>query len=365
LLDVIADDVGLTRATSGIVVALTQVGYGLGLLALVPLGDLLDRRRLIISQSLLMVFALSAVALAPTGVAYLAGMAAVGALSVVTQLHVAHASALAGPTERGRVVGMVTSGIVGGILCARAVSGLLSDTLGWRAVYGASGGANLIVLALLIKALPSQATPSRPIGYVRLVTSAVALFSQEPVLRIRATLALLTFMAMTVLWTPMVLALRSPPLLLTHMEVGLFGFSGVLGALGASRAGRWSDRGFAQRTTGLALVLMLAAWLPGALLSRSLWGLVAGVLALDFGLQAVHVANQSLIYRVRPEAQSRLTAGYMVFYSIGCALGSIVSTLAFDQVGWIGVCVLGASISAIAFGFWALTRHLTPDDASA
>lgn len=365
LLDLIADDFGLTRATSGIVVMLTQVGYGFGLLALVPLGDLLDRRRLIIGQSLLLALALLAVALAPTVVTYLASMVAVGALAVVTQLHVAHASALARPTARGRVVGTVTSGIITGILLARAVSGALSDALGWRTVYIASAGASLLVLALLIKALPSQASPGRPIGYVRLVVSVFALFLQEPVLRIRATLALLVFMAMTVMWTPMVLALRSPPLSLTHMEVGLFGFAGVLGALGASRSGRWSDRGFAQRTTGLALALMLAAWLPAALLSQSLWGLVVGVLALDFGLQAVHVANQSLIYRVRPEAQSRLTAGYMVFYSIGCALGSIVSTLVFDQAGWIGVCVLGASISAIGLGFWVLTQHLTPDAARA
>lgn len=361
LLDVIAADFGLGRASSGIVVTLTQVGYGVGLLALVPLGDLLDRRRLIIGQSLLLVLALGAVAIAPSGAAYLAGMAVVGALAVVTQLHVAHAAALARPSERGRVVGAVTSGIITGILLARAVSGTLSEALGWRAVYAASAGVNLLVLALLIMALPSQASRSRPIGYVRLVGSVFAMVLHEPVLRVRATLALLIFMAMTVLWTPMVLALRSPPLSLTHTEVGLFGFAGVFGALGASRSGHWADHGWAHRTTGLALGLMLAAWLPAALLAQSVWGLIVAVLALDFGLQAVHVTNQSLIYRVRPEAQSRLAAGYMVFYSIGCALGAIMSTLVFDQAGWIGVCVLGAATSAIALVFWAATRHLTPD----
>jgi len=356
LLDVIADTFALPRATIGIVVMLTQVGYGIGLLALVPLGDLLDRRRLIIGQSLLSVAALAVVARAPNGVVFLAGMAAVGVLAVVTQMHVAHVSALAASTERGRVVGTVTSGIITGILLARAVSGALSDHFGWRAVYIAAAAVNLAVVLLLVKALPAQRSVSRRIGYFALVGSVLTLFAQERVLRVRAALALLIFMAITVLWTPMALALRAPPLALSHAEIGAFGFAGVLGALGASRSGRLADRGLAQRTTGMALVLMLLAWLPAALLPHSLWGLIVGVVVIDFGLQSVHVANQSLIYRVRPEAQSRLTAGYMVFYSIGCALGSIVSTLVFDRAGWLGVCALGASISAVALLFWALTR---------
>ena len=106
---------------------------------------------------------------------------------------------------------------------------------------------------------------------------------------------------------------------------------------------------------------MLVSWLPIALLPQSLWGLIIGILMIDFGLQAVHVSNQSLIFRVRPEARSRLTGGYMIFYSIGCALGAITSTLAFAQAGWIAVCFLGGAISAAALAFWALTRHLMPD----
>ena len=357
LLDAIADDLGLARATAGVVVTLTQVGYGLGLLCLVPLGDLLDRRRLIIGQTLLSVLALGVVAFARNGTVFLAAMAAVGALAVVTQLHVAHAAALAPGDERGRVVGTVTGGIITGILLARAVSGVLSDSFGWRAVYQAAALANLLVVSLLLKALPAQTRRGQRVGYVRLVASVLTLLRDERVLRIRATLALLVFMAITVLWTPMALALRAPPHALSHTAVGLFGCAGVLGAWGATLAGRRADRGQAQHTTGIALVLMLLSWLPMATLAHSVWGLVAGVVVIDFALQAVHVSNQSLIYRVRPEAQSRLTAGYMVFYSIGCAAGSILSTLAFDAGGWTAVCMLGAGISTIALVFWALTRH--------
>jgi predicted MFS family arabinose efflux permease len=361
LLDTLADEFGITHAAVGLVITVTQIGYGLGLLFVVPLGDLLDRRRLIVGQSLLSALALLVIAFAPTGAVLLAGMGAAGLLAVVTQVLVAYAAILAHPTERGRIVGVVTSGIIIGILLARTVSGTLSDIFGWRSVYILSAAATLVVTTLLFKTLPRQAVPSAHIPYPRLIGSVFTLFVEEPVLRIRATIALLIFFAVTMLWTPMVLPLSAPPFSLSHTEVGLFGLAGTMGAVGAARAGRLADRGYAQRTTGISLMIMLVSWLPISLLSHSLWGLVVGVVAIDFGLQSVHVANQSLIYRVRPEAQSRLTAGYMVCYSIGSASGSIVSTLIYAQTGWNGVCLGGGAISAIALVFWALTRHLTPE----
>jgi predicted MFS family arabinose efflux permease len=355
LLDAMAHEFGLARATVGAVVAWTQIGYGLGLLLLVPLGDVLDRRRLIIGQTACSAAALVVVAAAPAGWVFLAGMALVGALAVVTQLHVAHASSLAGAGQRGQVVGTVTSGIISGILLARAVSGALADAWGWRAVYGAAAFANLAMVWALYRALPRQPLRASRMRYRALVASVFTLWRQERVLRERGGLALLVFMAMTVLWTPMVLALRTPPHALSHAAVGLFGLAGVCGAIGATRAGRWADRGGAQRTTAIALALMLLSWIAAALLPHSLWGLIVAVLLLDFGLQAVHVSNQSLIYRTRPEAQSRQTAAYMVCYSIGCAFGSIASTMAFDRAGWLGVCALGALISAAALAWWMLT----------
>lgn len=364
LLDVLAAEFGIGHAHIGSVVTLTQAGYGIGLLALVPLGDRVDRRRLIIVQVLASVIALGLVALAPNAPVVLAGMAAVGVIAVVTQLLVAHAAALAHPAQRGQVVGSVTSGIVAGILLARGVSGLVSDLLGWRAVYALAALANAVVAALLVKALPAQPRAASRMHYLALVGSTFRLLAEERVLRIRAILALLVFTAMSLLWTPMVLPLREPPFLLSHGEIGLFGLAGLVGALGAARSGRLADSGHAQRTTGIALALMLLSWLPSAMLPVSLWGLLAGVLLLDFGLQSVHVTNQSLIYRMRPEAQSRLTAAYMVFYSIGSGLGSTLATLAYARAGWTAVCLLGACTSALALVFWAATRHLTPDRAS-
>jgi predicted MFS family arabinose efflux permease len=356
LLDTIADAFAIDHAAVGMVITITQVGYGAGLVLLVPLGDRWNRRRLIVGQSLLSALALLLVASAQSASALWVGMAAVGVLAVVTQVLVAYAATLATPADRGRVVGTVTSGIILGILLARTVSGSLSDLFGWRSVYIVSAVATLVVAALLAKVLPNEEAPPVSMGYPKLVASVFRLFVEERIVRVRATLAMLIFMAVTMLWTPMVLPLSAAPFHLTHTEVGLFGLAGAMGAIGAASAGQLVDRGHAQRLTGLALVVMVLAWLPASLLAHSMWWLVLGVVAIDYGLQAVHVANQGLIYRVRPEARSRITAAYMIFYSIGCASGAILSTVVYAHLGWVGVCAIGAGINTLGLVFWWLTR---------
>jgi predicted MFS family arabinose efflux permease len=356
LLDAIGHELAIGEARLGGVVAMTQAGYGLGLLLIAPIGDLVDRRRLILVQVLLTTITLCVAAFAATPIVFLAAMACTGMLAVVAQVIVAHGASLAAPGEQGRVVGTVTTGIVLGILLARTAAGALSDLFGWRAVYAASAAADVIVVAVLLVALPAQRVRNVPISYVRLVATLFELFAQVPMLRIRAMLAFFIFFTITVLLTPLVLPLSAPPFGLSHTQVGLFGLAGAAGALGASSAGRLADRGLAQRITGIALALMLLSWLPIALLPYSLWGPIIGIVIIDYGLQAVHVANQSLIYRVRPEAQTRLAAGYMMFYSIGSAAGSMLSTLTYVQLGWSGVCLLGGSASAAGLAFWAATK---------
>lgn len=360
MLDVMADDLGLSRAHAGLIVGATQVGYGLGLILLVPIGDLIDRRRLVIAQSLLSVAALIAIGFASSGNMLLVAMAVMGLLAVVTQAFVAYAASLAPPAERGHIVGVVTSGIVLGILLARTVAGTLTDLSGWRTVYLVSAAATLVIVALLWKALPRQEARPATMSYPRLIGSLFGLLVSEPALLIRGIICMLIFANITTLLTPLVLPLSAPPFSLSHTAIGLFGLAGVAGALGATRAGRWTDRGLGQRTTGISLALMLLAWGPISLLPHSILWLVIGVVVIDFGLQAVHVTNQAMIYRVRPDAQSRLTAGYMVFYSIGSAFGSSMSTLAYAHAGWTGVCLLGAGISGLTLVFWAMTLRVMP-----
>jgi predicted MFS family arabinose efflux permease len=364
LLDVMAADIGLSPARAGLIVAVTQLGYGLGLILLVPRGDLVDRRRLVIAQSLLSVLALIAIASAASPAMLLAAMATMGLLAVATQAFVAFAASLASPAARGQVVGAVTSGIVIGILLARTIAGMLTDIWGWRSVYLASALSTLLIVALLHRELPRLPKPASSMPYAKLIASLFALIATERVLLIRGLIAMLIFADITTLLTPLVLPLSAPPFSLSHGAIGLFGLAGVAGALAASRAGRWADRGHAQRVTGMALLLMVLAWGAIAMLPRSILWLVLGVVIIDFGLQAVHVTNQAMIYRTRPDAQSRLTAGYMLFYAIGSALGSSSSTFVYAHAGWSGVCTLGASIALATLLLWAATLRAMPAGAT-
>ncbi|EKN5156822.1 MFS transporter [Yersinia enterocolitica] len=354
LLDIMAGELDVSPSTIGLVVTLTQAGYALGLIFIVPLGDLWDRRKLIIGQLLLSAAALISASFAPTFSLLLIAMLVIGLMAVVVQVVVAFAATLAPEQQRGKVVGKVTSGIVLGILLARFISGAMADFAGWRSVYFCSAAMMLLMAIALYFVMP-PATKSAPSSYRQLLLSLCVLFVNEREFRIRATLALLIFMAFSVLWTTMVLPLSSPDYALSHSQVGLFGLAGVAGALAASHAGQRADRGLGAKTTQIALALLLFSWLPIAFLPHSLWWLVIGVVILDFAVQAVHVTNQSIIFALRPDAQSRLVAGYMLFYSIGSAIGAIATTWVFAHAGWSGVCMLGAIISAVAILFLHLT----------
>ncbi|WP_259445683.1 MFS transporter [Paenibacillus lautus] len=356
LLDELSYEFNLDYAVIGILITVTQIFYALGLLLLVPLGDLLNQRRLIIGQMAISVAALVIVGTASSGAMLFAGLALVGLLAVVTQTIVAFVATVAAPAERGRAVGMVTSGIVIGILLARTISGVLKDLAGWRSVYLVSAALMLFMVYALYKVLPNVERKVKTLSYSQLLKSVLVLFLQERLLRVRAVLAMLIFTAFSILWTPLVLPLSAPPLSLSHSAIGAFGLVGVVGALAAAKAGKLADRGYGQRTTGIALSLLLLSWLPISYTERSLFALVIGIILLDLAVQAVHVTNQSMIFALRPQARSRMVAGYMIFYSIGSAAGSIASTHIYAQYGWHGVCMLGASVSAIALIFWAVTK---------
>ncbi|WJD96111.1 MFS transporter [Streptomyces antimycoticus] len=342
----------------GAIVAITQLGYAAGLFLLVPLGDLVDRRRLIPLQLGLLAAALLLAGLAPGTAALLTALAAVGALAVVAQTMVAAAAHLTAPAFRGRVVGAVTSGVITGILLARTVAGVVADLAGWRAVYLFSAVVTATLAVLLRLALPTDRPYAVTMPYRRLLASTVVLFARHPLLRVRGMLALLVFAAFSTLWSSVVQPLSSPPWSLTHTAIGAFGLAGAAGAAAAGAAGRWSDRGLAQRTTGTALVLLTASWLPLAFTRQSLWALALGAILLDFAVQAVHVTNQSLIYAVHPDAGSRIIGGYMVFYSAGSALGAMGSSAAYAAAGWTAVSALGAAFSGAALLLWATTRRL-------
>lgn len=359
LLASMAQSLGVASGLIGVVVTATQAGYALGLLFIVPLGDRVNRKRLIITQVVLSAIALAAVGASQQWLALLGAMIMMGLLAVVAQVLVAYAAVLATPSQRGQAVGTVTSGIVLGILLARFTSGLIADLAGWRAVYFVSSGLMLTVAAVFWKVVPAAVSPRNQHTYQTLIRSLFKLFMTEPVLRIRGLLALLIFAAFSVLWTAMVLPLSAPPLTLSHTAIGMFGLAGVAGALAARRAGRWADQGLGQRVTGISLGLLTLSWLLITFAETSLIALVCGVVLLDFAVQAVHVTNQSLIFAARPDAQSRMVGAYMCFYSVGSALGAAAATQVYALWGWMAVSLLGALLSATALALWFFTSHFS------
>lgn len=355
LLPLLVSTFQVSSGVAGLVVTATQVGYALGLVLIVPLGDRLDRRRLIVGVLSGAILALLGTALARSMSILLAFALLLGFATVVAQVLVPFAATLARPLERGRVVGTVMSGLLLGILLARTVSGLISQIAGWRAVYAIATVLTLGVVVVLWRALPTVPVAGgrlTPRSYLRLLGSVLDLVRAEPILRRRSVYGALTFAAFSAFWTTMAFLLAAPPYHYDQAIIGLFGLLGAAGALTASVAGRLADRGYARVATG---VFLAAATISYALLyvgAQSLAALVLGIVVLDLGVQGTHITNQSEIYRLNPDARSRLTTAYMTSYFIGGALGSAVSAAAYAAYGWPGVCVLGAAVGLAGLAVW-------------
>ena len=362
LLDALARDFGISHAAVGGLITATQLGCGLALLLVVPLGDLVDRRRLMGVQLIALVAALLMVGAAPSTGWLLAGMLLVGLLgTAMTQGLIAYAASAASVEERGRVVGGTQSGVFIGLLMARVFSGAVSDLAGWRGVYCCAALLMLAVAFPLWHRLPALPRTAGATGYGRLIASMLTLLMQDRVLQIRGVLALLMFAAFNIFWSALVLPLSAPPFAFSHTVIGVFGLVGVVGALAAARAGRWADQGRGQVVSGVALVVLLLSWWPLSWMHASLVALVIGIVLLDLGGQALHVTNQSMIFRSRPEAHSRLVGLYMLFYALGSGLGAIGTTVMYAWAGWQGVCGLGAGVSLLALLFWWATRRCMPE----
>lgn len=364
LLDAVALDLGIPLAAVGGVITATQLGSALALLLLVPLGDRINRRPLMAWQLLTLVLALLAVAIAPTAPLLMAAMLAVGLLgTAMTQGLIAYAASAAPPDAQGRVVGGAQSGVFIGLLLARVLAGAVGDAWGWRSVYMASAALMLAMALPLWWWLPVLAHRPSNLGYGQLVASMARLLLRDRVLQVRGVLALLMFAAFSIFWSSLVLPLRAAPFGFSHTAIGLFGLVGAAGALAATVAGRWVDRGQAQRASLWALLALLLAWLPLAGLGWmpdvrwAIAALVLGIVLLDLGGQALHVSNQGLIFARSSDAHSRVVAVYMLFYALGSGLGAISATSIYAHAGWWAVCALGAAVSAVALLFWWATRR--------
>jgi predicted MFS family arabinose efflux permease len=357
LLASIARSFGASTGAAGLVVTLTQVGYAVGLALIVPLGDILERRSLVVSVLLCAVVALAAAALAPSiGLLAVIGIA-IGLTSVAAQVLVPFAADLAPAARRGRVVGTVMSGLLIGVLLARTVAGLVAAAFGWRAIFGVAAVLMLGLAVVLRRVLPRR-NPNTAQPYGTLLSSILTLLREEPVLRRRALYGGLDFAAFSVFWTTAAFLLAGAPYHYGTAIIGAFGLLGVAGALMASVAGRLVDRGHESLATGgfaLGIALSYGLLFLGA---HSLIALIAGILLLDLGVQGLHITNQSVVYQLRQDARSRITTAYMTSYFTGGALGSAAAVALYGARGWGGVCLLGGILGAIIVLAWVQSAAL-------
>jgi predicted MFS family arabinose efflux permease len=359
LLPEMARSLGVDAREVGWVPVLTQVGYAVGLFLFIPLGDTVERRRLILLLVLASAAALLGAALAP-GAAWLAvASLAVGFFSVVPHVAVPLAAHLAAPTQRGRVIGLIMSGVLAGILLARTASGLVGGAFGWRAVY-ALAAAGMVLLAIGLARLLPPSPPERAVRYVDLLASLWPLLRDEAELRRPSLIGAMVFGGFSVFWTSLAFFLETPPYHWGAEGAGLFGLIGLSGAFAAPMIGRLADRRGARLATGLSLAVALSSYAVFALLGRNLAGLVAGVVLLDVGIQSAHVANLTRIHALDPAARSRRNTVYMVAYFAGGALGTWLGVRAWTRFGWAGTCAAGAGFLLLALLSWALPTSARP-----
>ncbi|MBO9667166.1 MAG: MFS transporter [Bdellovibrio sp.] len=344
-------DFGVTVKEIGVIPTLTQVGYALGMLFLVPLGDMFERRRLIVITSMLVTGALLLAAASHTLWMMTVASLLIGLFTMVPQLIIPFAAHLADDKSRGKVIGIIMSGLLIGILLSRTLAGFVGSIFGWRAVFYFAAGLMVVLAGCLTFVLPKSEVTFTG-SYGKLLKSIWTLIKEEPTLRESAVVGAMIFGVFSSIWATLIFLLSEPHFGYGAKEVGLFGLLGAAGAMAAPVVGRVADKKGPRTGVAIGLAVLafsvLILWFSGA----SLWGLIAGIFILDFGIQATHISNQTRVFALRADARSRLNTVYMFSYFMGGALGSLLGSYAWGLGKWNGVCVVltvGTLISLFAF----------------
>jgi len=359
----ISASLGLSPAAAGLIVTMTQIGYGLGLLLIVPLGDLVENRRLILGVMALMTLAVLGAAVAPGPLAFLAAALLIGLGSVAVQILVPFAAHLAPEARRGQVVGNVMSGLMLGIMLSRPVASFVTQVSSWHVVFLGSAGIMVVLSVVLHRALPVR-RPVHRLGYGALLASMGHLVRTTPILRRRALYQACLFAAFSLFWTTTPLLLAGPLYGLSQAGIALFALAGVAGAVAAPIAGRVADRGWSRPASGAAMLLVGLSFglthlgAPGS--SLALGSLVAAAILLDFGVTANLVLGQRAIFALGAEYRSRLNGLFMAFFFGGGALGSALGGWAFARAGWAPTSWIGIALAALALLYYATEWRQAP-----
>lgn len=356
LLDLIARDLDASSASAGWLVTATQIGYAAGILLIVPLGDVRNRRHLIPVMMLLAAAALVLCALAPSMAVLLVAVATVGVTTVAGQILAPLAGDLADDTSRGRVVGIVVSGILTGILVSRTVSGLIADAVGWRILFALAAGASVLLAALLYRSIPPLA-PKTQLRYPALIASVGHVIRRERTLRWTMVLGATGFATFTMFWTSLTFLLSAPPFSYPVSVIGVFGLAGLAGVVAAQRAGRLHDRGWSLPATGVGWVLALIAFVVAMFAGESVVLLIVVIVLVDIALQGLNILNQTRAFGISQQARSRINTALVTSNFIGGAIGSAAASILWSIDGWTAVSTAGVVLSCFGLGVWALGRR--------
>lgn len=353
LIGPISQSLGLDISAAGLIVTTLQIGYVAGLFFLVPLGDLVENKRLILIMLGGLIFSLVAATLSTKPSIFVACSLLLGLTATATQMIVPLAGHIAPERIRGKTVGTVVSGLLFGILLARPVSTLLGGEFGWRVMYNLSAAIMCATLLMLVFVLPRR-TPKPGMSYAGLIGSLWHLLLSEPVLQRRAAYQAFLFGAFTLFWTSLPLLLQAPPFSLGHLALSAVMLSGVAGAFVAPYIGHLADRGHGRRVTGIAIALVALAfvltWLGGA---HSVAIFVIAGVALDAGVQANLVIGQRAIFGLHPDIRSRLNALYLAVSFLGGALGSALSGYAVAHGGVATFSIIGLAFAVVTAALFA------------
>jgi predicted MFS family arabinose efflux permease len=356
LLEVIAQDLETSTGAAALLVTATQIGYALGILLIVPLGDVRDRRRLAPVMLLCSAAALLACAAAPSFPVLLGAITALGLTTVAGQILIPLAGDLAEDSDRGAVVGVVVSGVLTGILVSRTLSGLVAEAAGWRAIYILAAVLAVIFAVTLHRVIPTLAPKTR-LPYPALIASVAAIVVRERTVRWTLVLGATGFAVFTMFWTALTFLLSAEPFSYPVSVIGLIGVVGLTGAVAAQRAGRLHDRGWSIPATGAAWAMALVAFVVAGLGATSIVAVLVAVVLLDVAVQALGILNQTRLFAVAHEARSRVNTAFVTVNFLGGAIGSAAAALLWNAGGWSAVSTAGAVLCGFGFVVWAVGRR--------
>ncbi|WP_238906954.1 MFS transporter [Clostridium sp. YIM B02506] len=355
LLGDIAKSFNVHEVSVGSAAMLTQIGYAVGMIFILPLGDIKERKNLITTMLLFSVISLFTMAFSQNIYMLIVSSFAIGFTSIIPQLIIPLAAQLSNPNERGKIIGTVMSGLLIGILVSRTISGLIGNYFGWRVVYIVAAIMMIILTLVLRKVIPIT-NPVSEVRYFDLLKSLPKLIKDEPILREASLNGALMFAAFSAFWTTLTFLLESSHYNMGSQAAGLLGLVGIVGALAAPLVGKLADKKGSRYVIGICIIIVSLSYILFLALGFKMIGLIIGVILLDLGVQSSNISNQARVHSMNEEKRNRINTVYMVSFFLGGSLGSFLGSSAYSNFGWFGVCIFGIITQIIALFIHRLTK---------